>query len=60
MSVLLLCVCHLTRSDRCRAVFFVLDALFGHFLPRNSVVPMIFCAVTCKADTIIALAFYVY
>jgi len=30
---------------------------FGAFLPRNSVVPMIFCAVTCKADTMITLAF---
>ena len=31
VSIFLLCVCHLTRSDRCLAVFLVLDALFGHF-----------------------------
>jgi len=30
------------------------------FLPRNSVVPMIFCAVTCRADKMIALAFFAY
>jgi len=30
------------------------------FLSRNSVVPMIFCAVTCRADTMIAFAFSAY
>jgi len=30
------------------------------FLPRNSAAPMIFCAVTCRADTMIALAFSAY
>jgi len=29
---------------------------FWAFWPRNSVVPMILCAVTCTADTMIALA----
>jgi len=33
---------------------------FWAFLPQNSVIPMIFCAVACKADTIIALAFSAY
>jgi len=33
---------------------------FWAFLPRNSVVPVIFCALTCKADTMIALAFSAY
>jgi len=33
---------------------------FWAFWPRNFVVPMIFCAVTCKADTMIALAFSAY
>jgi|AntRauMFilla1563_2_1112583.scaffolds.fasta_scaffold28881_1 hypothetical protein len=56
VSIFLLCVCHLTRSE----LILCARCSFWAFLYRNSVVPMIFCAVTCKADTMIALAFSAY
>jgi len=53
---------HLSSDEKCpfSCCLVCVSCSLWAFLPRISVMPMVFCAVTCKADTMIALAFSAY